>query len=721
MKTDFTLTRDLVLVGGGHSHALLLKMWAMKPLAGARLTLINPAPSAPYSGMLPGFVAGHYSSNELYIDLVRLARAAGVRVILGKAGHIDRANKHVIIQGRPPIAYDLCSIDIGITSGMPELEGFAEYAVPAKPLDDFARIWDGFCHETGPAQVAVLGAGVAGAEVAMAAAHHLRALGRSAQVSLIDRSEALSRLADQARRRVLTALTSLDVDLIEHANVLRVCANHVEIEGRDAVPSSLTLGAAGTRAYEWLTNLGLPLENGYVRVLPTLQSETDPSIFAVGDCAHLCHAPRPKAGVFAVREAPVLFHNLRAALTGGSMKEYHPQSDYLKLISLGGQEALAEKRGIALSGRIMWRWKDQIDRKFMRQFEDLKPMVGAELPSEHTLGLETHSGPICAGCGSKVGRGALANAAFEHIGAERTDVVKVLGDDAALLQMGDLRQVLSTDHLRGFTDDPVVMTRIAAVHALGDIWAMGAAPQAAMVSLILPRMSAELQERTLEEIMQTAGDVMNAAGAQIVGGHTSMGAEFTVGFSLTGIANAAPITLGGAQVGDVLIVTKPLGTGVILAAEMQMCARGADVAAAYASMSRPLMQDALALAGAHAMTDVTGFGLAGHLSNMCRASNVGAELDVQRVPLLNGALALSEEGVQSSLYPDNLSDALTLMNAPETAHGRLMLDPQTAGGLLAAVPEWDAGKAIKALADQGIGAVQIGRITDGPVRLKLIE
>ena len=721
MRSDFPLTRDLVLVGGGHAHALVLKMWAMKPLAGARLTVINPAPIAPYSGMLPGFVAGHYSSDELYIDLVRLARAAGARVILGKAVHIDRAARQVIVPGRAPIGYDVCSIDIGITSGMPELAGFTQHAVPAKPLDDFARIWEQYCSGSGKAESAILGAGVAGAEVAMGAAHRMRALGRAARVTLIDRSTALSRLGSQARRKVMVALSDLDVRVIEHASVTRVLADRIEIDGQERVRAELTLGAAGTRAYEWLERLDLPLENGYIRVLPSLQSESDPNIFALGDCAHLSHAPRPKAGVFAVREAPVLFHNLRAALSGREMKEYYPQKDYLKLVSLGGKEALAEKQGIAISGKAMWRWKDQIDRKFMRQFEDLKPMAALELPDEHATGARALSGPICAGCGSKVGRGALAKAAFEHKGAERDDVGALPGDDAALLQMGDVRQVLSTDHLRGFTDDPVVMTRIAAVHALGDIYSMGAQPQSAMVSLILPHMSAELQERTLGEIMQSASEVMGEAGAQIIGGHTSMGAEFTVGFSVTGIVGAAPITLGGAQVGDVLVITKPIGTGVILAAEMQMRARGGDVAAAYASMSRPLVRDALALSGAHAMTDVTGFGLAGHLANICRGSGVGAELDARAVPLLSGALALCEAGVQSSLYPDNLSDALTVMNAPETARGRLMLDPQTAGGLLAALPQKEAKRAIERLLEQGVEAVQIGRIVDGPVQLKLIE
>jgi len=546
-------------------------------------------------------------------------------------------------------------------------------------------------------------------------------LGRAAHITLIDRSRALDRLGAQARRKVLSRLDALGVTLIEHCTVARITEQQVHFENRAPIDAQLVLGAAGTRAYDWISETGLALENGYIKVLPSLQSESDPAIFAVGDCAHLSHAPRPKAGVFAVRQAPVLYHNLKAALSGGTLKRYDPQADYLKLISLGSKQALAEKQGIAVSGGLMWRWKDQIDRKFMRQFDDLKPMQSPALPAQHALGSAQQSGPICAGCGSKVGRSVLQNAALEQIGTQRDDVHILKGDDAALLKMGAHRQVVSTDHLRAFCEDPVVMTRIAAVHALGDIWSMGAAPQAALASLILPRMSLELQERTIREIMQVASDVMGKAGAQIIGGHTSMGAELTIGFSVTGIAHKDPITLGGAQVGDVLVLSKPIGTGVLLAAEMQMRAKGAHVAKAYQSMARPLQKDADALENAHAMTDVTGFGLAGHLANICRMSEVAAELDVNAVPLLEGALELSEDGVQSSLYPDNLSDALTLMAPPMSARAKLMLDPQTAGGLLAALPYKDAQVAIAQLADQGIQATQVGRIISGPVALTLVE
>lgn len=128
------LTQDLVLIGGGHTHALVLRKWAMKPLPGARLTLINPGPTAPYSGMLPGFVAGHYSRDQLDIDLVRLAQAANARLILGSVTGIDPASGTIQTDTHPPIGFDVVSVDVGITSDMPDLPGFADHAVPAKPL-----------------------------------------------------------------------------------------------------------------------------------------------------------------------------------------------------------------------------------------------------------------------------------------------------------------------------------------------------------------------------------------------------------------------------------------------------------------------------------------------------------------------------------------------------------------------------------------------------------
>ena len=182
MNNTFPMTRDLVLLGGGHTHALVLRKWGMNPLAGVRLTVINPGPTAPYSGMLPGFVAGHYSRDELDIDLVQLARFAGARVILGAASAVDLTARTVNVIGRP------ASIDVGITSTMPDLKGFTEHGVPAKPLGTFASRWDAVRNDGTAKDIAVIGGGVAGAELAMAMSF---AMGGKAEVKLIDRGVVL--------------------------------------------------------------------------------------------------------------------------------------------------------------------------------------------------------------------------------------------------------------------------------------------------------------------------------------------------------------------------------------------------------------------------------------------------------------------------------------------------------------------------------------------------
>lgn len=704
------LTRDLVLIGGGHTHALVLRKWGMRPLPGVRVTVINPGPTAPYSGMLPGFVAGHYGRDELDIDLVRLARFAGARVVLGAATWVDTVARAVHVPGRPPISYDVCSIDVGITSSMPGLSGFSDHAIPAKPLGPFAARWDTFLAGNDPAAITVLGAGVAGCELAMAMAHAFKTKGRPATLSLIDKSRALSAVGKKARDRILTQMDNLGITLIEHSEVTHIAAGFVELSDGRSIRSDFTTGAAGALAYDWIAKCGLDTNQGFVAVGPTLQS-SDPAVFAVGDCAHMTHAPRPKAGVYAVRQAPVLFENLCAALSGRQMQTYRPQNDYLKLISLGSKSALAERIGLAVSGPLMWRWKDRIDRKFMNRFRDLPVMNGPDLPPIHAEGLSEALGdkPMCGGCGAKVGRIALRSALGSIDSVDRPDITLLPGDDAAVMVTGGARQVITSDHLRSFVEDPVMMTRIAVNHALGDIWAMGARPQAATATIILPRLSSRLQQRTLTEIMQVATDAMRAAGAEIVGGHSSLGSELTIGFTITGLCDHDPITLAGGQAGDILILTKPIGSGVLMAADMAGIARGEWIDRALTHMTRPQSDAARVLAVAHAMTDVTGFGLAGHLHGLCEASGVGATLDLTAIPVFDGALELADRGIRSTLFSDNRTLAPTL---PEGGKADLLFDPQTAGGLLAAVAPEDADAVLSELKNTGLPAVRVGYLTD---------
>ena len=675
MQPTVALTRDLVLIGGGHAHALVLRAWGMRPLAGARLTLIDPSPTAVYTGMLPGHVAGHYAREDLEIDLVRLARFAGARLVMARAAGLDLAARRVSVEERPDIAFDVLSIDVGVTSAMPEIPGFVEHAVPAKPLDAFAACWRTFLAAPS-GDVAVIGGGVAGCELALAMAHALREAGSDAQVTVVEAKAMLGDLTPPARRRVLGAMAAHGIGVAEGARVLAVERDGLRIEdvrgiaegpglhrldqrhpsdeprSETRIPAGLVVGAAGARPWPWLAETGLETHEGSLVVGPDLAT-SDPAVFAAGDCAHLAHAPRPKAGVFAVRAAPVLHRNLRAALAGGRLATFRPQSRYLKLVSLGAREAVANRSRLALSWLApkdaTWRLKDRIDRRFMARLNDLPPMSEPQPPRERAAGAV--DGPLCGGCGAKVGGGTLAAALAALPRPRREDVLSAPGDDAAVLRVGDARLVATTDHLRAFTEDPWLLARIAAIHAMGDVWAMGAEPQAALATIVLPRMSERMQAETLREVLAGASDSLRAAGAELAGGHTTMGAEMTLGFAVTGLPRGEPIGLSGARPGDALILTEPLGTGTILAAEMQRLAKGRDVAACLAMMQRPQGGAAAILSGAQAMTDVTGFGLAGHLANICRASGTGARLDLDAIPLLPGAKALARMKASPRPWP----------------------------------------------------------------------
>jgi selenide,water dikinase len=727
MIPSYPALRDLVLIGGGHTHALVLRMWAMDPVPGTRLTLVTPDPVTPYTGMLPGLVAGHYRRDALMIDLVRLARLAGARLILDRATGLDRENRLVRLAGRPALPYDLAAIDIGITSDLPDLPG-AAHAVAAKPLAAYAAAWEAFTvRGLAAPRVVILGAGLGGVELAMASVHRLRAMGSRPEVTLIDRADRLlPGLGAAARRAILARMSEAGIRLRTGAEVTAIGPASVTLGSGEEVGSDFTLTVTGARPHGWLAATGLEQDRGFLVTDDRLRT-SDPLIFASGDCAGIRGAERPRAGVFAVRAAPVLLANLRAVLSDGSLRAFRPQRDYLKLVALGDRSAVADKWGLSLQGRGLWRLKDRIDRQFMRRLSDLPAMARPTPPPRATAGLAEHLSrrPLCGGCGAKLGPGTLA-AALDGLPAPlRPEVLSGPGDDAAVLAAAPGVQVITTDHLRTFCNDPRLMARLAALHALGDVWAMGAAPQVALAQVILPPLGPDLQARMLAEIMTEAAGTFRAAGADVVGGHSTEGAELTIGFTVTGTA-ARAIGKAGARPGDALILTKPLGSGTILAAEMAQ-ARLPDLmlgevwAACIDQMARAQGSAAEILAPlARAMTDVTGFGLAGHLLEMLGASGAAATLRLADIPFMAGAAELARAGHGSSLQPANLAAVSWKMTAPDDPRVALLSDPQTCGGLLAAVPADRAEALVSELRGSGHDAALIGSVTGGQAHLTIM-
>lgn len=359
--------KSIVLVGGGHTHALVLNGMRTAPLNNANVTVINPGKTAPYLGMLPGFVAGHYRREELDIDLEQLTSAVGAKLIDARAVAMDTSEKVVFLDDGFEISYDFVSFDVGITSQMDLLPGFSKHAVPAKPLAEFASRWDIFRQGGGGKTVLIIGGGIAGAELGMAMSFALRSGQSAASITLLDRGTALSANSMSARKHILCALQLNGVRVVENTDIKEVVYNGVVTSDGVLEQANLVIGAAGATPHQWIVETGLQLHEGFIVVDEELQSSEN-GVFAVGDCAHMKFAPRPKAGVYAVRQAPILLENFRRSLSGTALQKYKPQADYLKLVSLGGKRALGEKLGFVFLGRPVWMLKNWIDRKFMEQF-----------------------------------------------------------------------------------------------------------------------------------------------------------------------------------------------------------------------------------------------------------------------------------------------------------------------------------------------------------------
>ncbi|MEL8055966.1 MAG: FAD-dependent oxidoreductase [Pseudomonadota bacterium] len=359
--------KSIVLIGAGHTHALaMLRLQDALPKE-TRLTLIDPLAHAVYSGMLPGCVARHYQLDELKISLAALSERVGATFIQDRVREIDPVSKRLSLGNGKHVSYDVASFDIGATSKLSGLNGFDNHAVPVKPLEAFTSMWDTYLTRTDSGLIAVIGGGVAGSELAMAMAFALQQRNLKYQITVVDRDEVLADLSKSARRRILKAFQAFGIITSEHASVREVTADGLVLETGQLVDADLIIGAAGAVPHQWIETTPLRQYNGYIEVNAQLQS-SDPDVFAVGDCAHFTKRPLPKAGVFAVRQAPVLSHNLIAAISGAHLKAYKPQSDFLKLITLGGKTALADKFGITISGKWVWALKNRIDSDFMRRF-----------------------------------------------------------------------------------------------------------------------------------------------------------------------------------------------------------------------------------------------------------------------------------------------------------------------------------------------------------------
>jgi selenide,water dikinase len=542
MQPFTELHRDLVLVGGGHSHVLALRMLAMKPVAGLRITLVSQGTHTPYSGMLPGLIAGHYTFEEAHIDLPRLCQWAGVRFIAAEVMGIDTLTRRLSLAGRPPLSYDIVSIDVGAQPELDSVPGAAQYATPVKPVSGFWRRWQAL-HEriTGDGaghRIAVVGGGAGSVELVLAMAHRLQ--GKAPVFDLwCGTPKILPEYNSRARRSVMAALQRHGINVHLDARVAAVEQGALVLaDGRRAGYDDV-FWCTGAAAPAWIAASGLSTDaNGFLAVRDTLQAQRDERVFGAGDVATQENYLRPKAGVFAVRQAPVLARNLRASFLHKKLRRHRPQQRFLSLLSLGDKRATAAKGLFTATGAWVWRWKNRIDRKFMARFEKLP----AGMPSAARNRLPSLTGAAlqaaCGGCGAKVDADALS-AALAQLSRDYPRHCVSAGDDAVVVPAPPGATVIqSMDLLRQLVSDPWLMGRIAANHALSDLYACGARPVSALAAITLPFSNGALQQRELEQLLDGALHEFALAGCRLNGGHSLQGAELCVGFAVNGVRMA---------------------------------------------------------------------------------------------------------------------------------------------------------------------------------------
>ena len=704
-----TSATQLVLAGGGHSHALLLRRWAMRPKQKPRglITLVDRSSTTLYSGMVPGLIAGLYSRDQVAIDLRRLAADAGVAFVEAEIQGINLTSKNLLLKGRLPLPFTQLSLDVGAISRpvAPHQSLSTSCLVPIKPLEPALALLesqDGNSSES----FHVMGSGLAGVEVALA----LRQRWPRRPIHLLARMDRLD-------RRLAKALREADV--------------HIEHQTADAPASrplatiSAGLLCSGSRAPSWLVASGLPCcsQSGRVRTNNKLQVIDQPQIFASGDCGVIDTCPRSPSGVWAVRAAIPLARNLEAACKNKPLRPWAPQQQVLQLLGgfkTGHPMAWAIWGSIQLGPHpLLWRWKQSIDRRFMQRLQPSAMSTTKAIADDDRM--------LCRGCAAKLPaatlEAALSTAGVGGLAKAPEDAAvvptKAQGSGGMLLQ--------SVDGFPALISDPWLNGRLTALHAFSDLWASGASVQSAQAVITLPLTSPSIQQQLLAQTIAGIRSALDHQQAALIGGHTledrnpppdpcSLGLQLVL--SVQGSPRHSLWHKRGFQSGDQLLLSRPLGTGVLFAAAMAGAATPADLDTALTQMQtsqHKLVEQLTALeqqhtGQLHAATDITGFGLLGHLGEMLGDTAKDPEplqiqLDARKIPALPGALTLLSAGHASSLAPANRR-AWSLLNpqaagqpAPvclhlgeQKARGKsywalleLLVDPQTCGPLLISV------------------------------------
>lgn len=716
----------IVLLGVGHTNAHVLRMWKMQPLADSQLVCVSNFPVATYSGMLPGVLAGQYPVSAMEIDLVRLCQSAGVRLVVGEVTGLDLERHRIEFRDRPPLAFELLSIGIGSRPTFSGVEVIDDQALIAvKPMQTFLpRLHERIdliqkSKPNQPVRIVIVGGGIGSIEIAFCLQKRFADSGQAdLDLSLVTGAKRVgSGLSDSARQIVEEQLNRRGVRLHTGQRVKKLNADSIELTNCDHVDADVIIWATSAAAPALLEKLDLPKDDrGFLSTRKTLQVIDHDRIFAVGDTGTISEEPTVKAGVFAVRQGPILWDNLRRSIWKRPLVDYVPQKRFLKLVNTADGKSVAEYGSITRYTGWAWRIKDRIDRRFMAMYQDYEPMP----MTADSSAADNDDVMRCLGCGGKIGSELLGEVLAELDVPDHPDVKIGLKnpDDAAVMTTHDNRVTVTTDFFASPVDDPYLAGRIALLNSASDCFVMGAQPTGALAIVQLPLGHPRGQLEVMRELMAGSVEELRKMDATIVGGHSIEGPRLLAGYTILGRQLTDPMTKGMLKTGDNLVLSKPVGSGVALAALMQCRLPGScylplvDVMLQSNQIALRLIIEGLVTG----ITDVTGFGLAGHLAEMLNSSKLSAKIRMSDTPVLEGCQTLMDQGIESTLTPDNrivASKVELQIDDVQSSRFTALFDPQTCGGLLMGVSDANLKSVLKVLRESGFAdAAVIGTVSE---------
>ncbi len=682
------------------------------------ITLINRNSTNIYSGMFPGVIAGRYELHEAAIDLAVLAKRAGVAFVIDEICGFELCQNQVLFKNRPPLNFNWLSIDIGsgtYSNNSQVIVKNKKLLMPIKPFQksfEWIQEFDNESQKKDEKPFTIIGSGHSAFEIALALRE--RWPGKPLYLQAYK-----ARLNNKTREILRSAQISL-------------------ISAKEYVEGP-TLLCTGSKSPGWLEKIGLPV-NQFGRVLTnqTLQVIGYPNLFAAGDCAVIKDDERPPSGVWSVRAAKPLALNLERFSKGLKLRSWYPQRTALQL--LGGYSpsstpfALAVWDGFSQGPSFwFWKWKEIIDRRFMGMFNAIKSMPRSDRDKFD----------FCRGCAAKVSAMTLKDAMSELDLGFLAEFPK----DASLIStsQGNGSFMQSVDGFPALISDPWLNARLSALHACSDIWATGASVSSAQAIVTLPQVSPSLQKDLLVQSISGIKSALDSQGAELIGGHTfesrngsaepiTLGIEISLCVNGRLVPGKSPLGKGGLQPDDQLLLSRPLGSGILFAGSMAGLTRPYYLDEAIENLSQSqhfLLEDfennELDIhdkPAIHACTDITGFGLLGHIGEMLSMANyqrrlskkskLRVEIDSQSIPIYKGVSSLINNGVASTFAPAN-RNFFSLLQADDSSlplidldvsgftnkiqaykfYKEVIIDPQTCGPLIISCTSESAKRMLK--------------------------